>query len=449
MVVSRPGFPVERVARSGCPRWRIGCQRAGAQVATASRATRIAEIFLVDAPTPDVSSTEIRRGWRRASRSRTRARRGRAAHRAARSLYGRRRTSCGRSLAWRKLKNAERRQSGKKRLTGEVGKAVRAALDKKAPDVVVLDLRNTPAFTDFFILCSGQSTRQVKAIADAVEEALRAVEVRPAHVEGYDRAEWVLMDYFTFIVHVFTPQTRAFYSLERLWGDAERIEVTTSRRCGARGRLVACRHDSSRDAPPRACSLAPACAACQRPLDEPTRGPVCHGCWAAIVPITPPCCDACGDPLPSWRTISLECSRCPRCRRRDLRGGAWPGDRRLRRLAARDRPRAQVRRTALARAAAGARCWRSTGASVLDGADVVVPVPLHRSAAAHARLQPGGGNRAAPSPSPPRTRCGASRATASQTDLPAAKRHANVRDAFALAAPRRCHECKWWCWWTT
>jgi ribosome-associated protein len=116
--------------------------------------------------------------------------------------------------------------STKKRLTGEVGKAVRAALDKKAGDVVVLDLRGTPAFTDFFILCSGQSQRQVKAIADGVEDALRTVKVRPSHVEGYERAEWVLMDYFTFIVHVFTPQTRTFYSLERLWGDAERIEVS-------------------------------------------------------------------------------------------------------------------------------------------------------------------------------------------------------------------------------
>ena len=130
----------------------------------------------------------------------------------------------GRSLAWRKLNDESAR--GKKRLTGEVGKAVRAALDKKAQDVVVLDLRHTPAFTDFFVLCSGQNQRQVKAIADAVEEALRAAKVRPAHVEGYDRAEWVLMDYFTFIVHVFTPQTREFYSLERLWGDAERIDVS-------------------------------------------------------------------------------------------------------------------------------------------------------------------------------------------------------------------------------
>ena len=86
---------------------------------------------------------------------------------------------------------------------------MRAALDKKALDVVVLDLRHTPAFTDFFLLCSGQNTRQVQAIADAVEEALRAAKVRPAHVEGYERAEWILMDFFTFIVHVFTPQTRA------------------------------------------------------------------------------------------------------------------------------------------------------------------------------------------------------------------------------------------------
>lgn len=114
----------------------------------------------------------------------------------------------------------------RKRLTGDVGKAVRAALDKKAQDVVVLDLRHTPAFTDYFVLCTGLNVRQVKAIADAIEESLRAAKVRPSHIEGYERAEWVLMDYFTFVVHVFTPQTRAFYALDRLWGDAERIEVS-------------------------------------------------------------------------------------------------------------------------------------------------------------------------------------------------------------------------------
>jgi len=127
------------------------------------------------------------------------------------------------------MAKTEKRRSttgGKTRLTGEVGKAVRAALDKKATNVVVLDLRRTPAFTDFFVLCSGQNPRQVKAIADAVEDTMKASKVRAAHIEGYDRAEWILMDYFTFIVHVFSPQTREFYSLERLWGEAERLEIS-------------------------------------------------------------------------------------------------------------------------------------------------------------------------------------------------------------------------------
>jgi len=123
-----------------------------------------------------------------------------------------------------------------KRLPGDVAEAVQAALSKKAADVVVLDLRGTPAFTDFFVLCSGTSARQVKAIADSVEEALRAAKVRPSHVEGYERAEWVLMDFFSFIVHVFTPQTREFYALERLWGDATRIEISDGDAAGADGR---------------------------------------------------------------------------------------------------------------------------------------------------------------------------------------------------------------------
>ena len=124
----------------------------------------------------------------------------------------------------RPASTAKTRKRGK--LPVEISAVVNAALDKKAEDAVVLDLRHTPAFTDFFVLCSGQNTRQVQAIADAVDEALRAAKMRPAHVEGYDRAEWILMDFFTFIVHVFTPQTRAFYSLERLWGDAERVDVS-------------------------------------------------------------------------------------------------------------------------------------------------------------------------------------------------------------------------------
>ena len=110
-------------------------------------------------------------------------------------------------------------------LPAEVRKAAAAAHAKKAGDVVVLDLRKADAFTDYFVLCSGQTTRQVQAIVDAIEDALRKTGVRPAHVEGYDRAEWVLLDYFDFVVHVFTPATRDFYALERLWGSAKPLVI--------------------------------------------------------------------------------------------------------------------------------------------------------------------------------------------------------------------------------
>ena len=103
--------------------------------------------------------------------------------------------------------------------------AVRAAEDKKADDLVVLDLRKAAGFTDYFMICSGNNPRQIRAIADAVVEALAVDGARPAHVEGYERAEWVLLDYFDFIVHVFERETRLFYGLERLWGNAERVET--------------------------------------------------------------------------------------------------------------------------------------------------------------------------------------------------------------------------------
>jgi ribosome-associated protein len=114
-------------------------------------------------------------------------------------------------------------------LPAEVKWAVQAAQDKKAIDVAVLDLRPVAAFTDFFVICSGQSPRQVTAIAEAVEAALAKLRVKPAHVEGYKRADWILLDYFQFVVHIFNPKTRSFYGLERLWGSAERIEVMDGR----------------------------------------------------------------------------------------------------------------------------------------------------------------------------------------------------------------------------
>jgi ribosome-associated protein len=102
--------------------------------------------------------------------------------------------------------------------------AARAALAKKAEDVVALDLRSSADFTDYFLLVSGQSQRQLVAIADAVVDALRAQGRRPVHVEGYPRQEWILLDYSSLVVHVMTPRSRSFYDLERLWGGARRVE---------------------------------------------------------------------------------------------------------------------------------------------------------------------------------------------------------------------------------
>jgi ribosome-associated protein len=98
--------------------------------------------------------------------------------------------------------------------------AVLAAEDRKAIDLKVLHLEKISDFTDYFLICSGNSERQVQAIADAVQEKMRAERVRPLHVEGYNRAQWVLLDYGDFVVHIFQDEPRRFYSLERLWGDA-------------------------------------------------------------------------------------------------------------------------------------------------------------------------------------------------------------------------------------
>jgi ribosome-associated protein len=112
------------------------------------------------------------------------------------------------------------------KLAADLTIGVAAALDKKAIDLVVLDLRKATAFTDFFVICTGATTRQVQAIADGIREALVKKGSRPALVEGERRAEWILIDYFDVIFHIFTPATREFYALERLWGDGERLDLS-------------------------------------------------------------------------------------------------------------------------------------------------------------------------------------------------------------------------------
>ncbi len=121
------------------------------------------------------------------------------------------------------MAKAEKRR--KTRLPKQVTLAIRAAADKQASELVVLDLRKAGGFTDFFLICSGGNSRQIRAIADGIRDALAAEGATPSHVEGYDQSEWILLDYFDFIVHIFGKETRTFYDLERLWGNAETVDV--------------------------------------------------------------------------------------------------------------------------------------------------------------------------------------------------------------------------------
>jgi ribosome-associated protein len=107
----------------------------------------------------------------------------------------------------------------------QVSAAIQACLEKKAEELTILEMeKGSGAFTDYFVLCSGTNPRQVQAIADEVELRLKSTGLRPTHVEGYNQAEWVLVDYVDFVVHVFSDKARKFYDLERLWKTAKRLE---------------------------------------------------------------------------------------------------------------------------------------------------------------------------------------------------------------------------------
>lgn len=108
-------------------------------------------------------------------------------------------------------------------MTPQLREAVRAARDRKAQELKVLDLEGICSFTSFFLICSGTSTRHTQAICDAIQEKLRASGISPTHVEGYSKAEWILLDYLNFVVHIFSERAREFYDLERLWKQAPRL----------------------------------------------------------------------------------------------------------------------------------------------------------------------------------------------------------------------------------
>lgn len=111
-------------------------------------------------------------------------------------------------------------------LRSQVALAVRACHDKKAENITVLQLdEQASGFTDYFVVASGSNPRQVQAIADDVDQKLSAVGVQPKHIEGHDQADWILMDYVDFVVHIFSESARKFYGLERLWKSAKRLEL--------------------------------------------------------------------------------------------------------------------------------------------------------------------------------------------------------------------------------
>ena len=105
-----------------------------------------------------------------------------------------------------------------------VSEAITACQDKKATEITILELeKGSGAFTDYFVLCSGSNPRQIQAIADEVELRLKRTGLYPAHIEGYNQAEWILLDYTDFVVHVFAEKARRYYELERLWKSAKRL----------------------------------------------------------------------------------------------------------------------------------------------------------------------------------------------------------------------------------
>jgi ribosome-associated protein len=111
-------------------------------------------------------------------------------------------------------------------LTPELAACIEAARDKKAEDLILLDLKGLSDVTDHFVICHGTSDRQASAIADGIEETLRRTyRLKPSHVEGRRASDWILMDYIDFVVHIFVEEKRAFYRLESLWGDAPRVEL--------------------------------------------------------------------------------------------------------------------------------------------------------------------------------------------------------------------------------
>ena len=136
----------------------------------------------------------------------------------------------------------------------QVAQAVKAIEGKKGEDIVILEMdKSSGAFTDYFIVCSGTNPRQIQAIADDVQKNLAEVGQRPNSVEGYTQAEWVLLDYVDFVLHIFSERARKFYDLERLWKSARKLSSSGSGQKASGSKETACREegDAKEKAAPR------------------------------------------------------------------------------------------------------------------------------------------------------------------------------------------------------
>src|SRR5215472_13273244 len=135
---------------------------------------------------------------------------------------------CGDTL--KKTNSIRKQQQGEKQhqlshKENQLSDAIEAALDKKAQDAVVLELGEICSFTDYFLICTGTSTRHNQTIAEHIEETLKKQGVRPLHMEGLSEGEWILLDYVDFVVHIFSSRAREFYDLERLWRAGKRRDA--------------------------------------------------------------------------------------------------------------------------------------------------------------------------------------------------------------------------------
>src|SRR5689334_8310655 len=144
----------------------------------------------------------------------------------------------------------------------QVARAVKAIEGKKGEDIVILEMdKNSGAFTDYFVVCSGTNPRQIQAIADDVEKQMAEAGQRPNSVEGYSQAEWVLLDYVDFVLHIFSERARKFYDLERLWKSAHKLSPADLAKKPVARKRATSRKEVAKKAPAKKKAAAPRKAA--------------------------------------------------------------------------------------------------------------------------------------------------------------------------------------------